>query len=154
MTAIPSSSPSAAGRCAPAAVRGALLRYRAIAYVVGVGLIILVCIGMPLKYAAGSTAVVAIVGPVHGVLYIVYLAATYDLATRCRIPLVRAVLVMLAGTIPFLSFVAERKVTGMVRRQYLADAAKPATPGRPGPGSGAAGGVGVGAGGAAEATTR
>ncbi|MCM3882421.1 DUF3817 domain-containing protein [Frankia sp. R82] len=108
-----------AGSSTPAAIQGALLRYRVIAYVVGVGLILLVCVGMPLKYAADSSTVVAIVGPVHGVLYVVYLACTYDLATRCRLPLVRAVLVMLAGTIPFLSFVAERKVTALVRQRHL-----------------------------------
>ncbi|WP_163548482.1 DUF3817 domain-containing protein [Candidatus Frankia nodulisporulans] len=117
-TSLSPSRPAASST--PAAIRGALLRYRVIAYVVGVGLILLVCVGMPLKYGADISTVVAIVGPVHGVLYVVYLACTYDLATRCRLPLGRAVLVMLAGTIPFLSFVAERKVTTFVRRQHLA----------------------------------
>lgn len=93
----------------------ALLRYRAIAWVVGVGLIVLVLIGVPLKYAADQTAVVAVVGPVHGFLYIGYLLATLDLAVRGRWPLGRTLLVMLAGTVPFLSFVAERVVTRLVR---------------------------------------
>ncbi len=98
----------------PAAVRGALLRYRVIAYVVGIGLILLVCVGVPLKYAADSTWLVAVVGPLHGVLYVVYLLLTLDLARRVRMNPVFAVLVMLAGTIPFLSFVAERKVSHYV----------------------------------------
>jgi integral membrane protein len=98
----------------PKQVRDALLRYRVISYVVGVGLIVLVLIGLPLKYAADSSGVVAVVGPLHGVLYVVYLLATLDLARRIRLNPVTAVLVMLAGTIPFLSFVAERIVTGIV----------------------------------------
>jgi integral membrane protein len=100
-------------------VEAALLRFRIIAYVVGAGLLVLVFVGVPLNHLAHQPAVVAVVGPVHGFLYIVYLLAAVDLAFRCRWPLPRTVLVMLAGTIPFLSFVAERKATRLLhgRRQ-------------------------------------
>ncbi|MFC0532257.1 DUF3817 domain-containing protein [Phytohabitans kaempferiae] len=94
---------------------GALLRYRAIAYVVGVILILLVVIGMPLKYAWDEPIVVETVGPAHGFLYMVYLIAVFDLARRTRWGLRRMLLVMLAGTIPFVSFYAERIVTRWVR---------------------------------------
>jgi integral membrane protein len=92
-------------------VRGALTRYRVMAYVVGVWLILLVLIAMPLKYLADQPRLVEIVGPLHGFLYMIYLAATVDMAFRAKWPAVRTVLIMLAGTIPFLSFYAERKVT-------------------------------------------
>ena len=93
-------------------MRSPLTRYRVIAIVVGIGLVILVCIGVPVKYAAGHRIVVAIVGPIHGVLYILYVLATLDLAVRRRWSLLRTLLIALAGTIPFMSFVAERKVVG------------------------------------------
>ncbi len=51
----------------------ALLRYRVLAYVVGVGLIVLVFVGVPLQFGAGLPQVAEIVGPIHGTLYIVYL---------------------------------------------------------------------------------
>jgi integral membrane protein len=92
-------------------VHGALIRYRIIAWIVGVGLLVLVFVGMPLKYAGGIETVVAIVGPVHGFLFMIYVALTFDLARRLRWPFLRMVLVMAAGTIPFLSFWTERKVT-------------------------------------------
>ena len=92
-------------------MRSPLTRYRVIAIVVGIGLIVLVCIGVPLKYVAGVSTVVAVVGPIHGVLYILYVLATLDLAIRRRWSLLRTLLVALAGTIPFMSFVAERNVT-------------------------------------------
>ncbi|MCM3923926.1 DUF3817 domain-containing protein [Frankia sp. AiPs1] len=116
----PAPSRTAGGRSAAPAVRAALLRYRVIAYVVGVGLILLVCVGVPLKYAGGTDTVVAAIGPIHGVLYMVYLACAYDLANRCRLPLRQTILIMLAGTIPFLSFVAERRVSALIRRKHLA----------------------------------
>ena len=96
-------------------MRGALLRYRAMAYVVGVWLIVLVLVAVPLKYLADQPRLVEVVGPVHGFLYLVYLVTAVDLAFRARWSPVRTVLVMLAGTIPFLSFYAERKVTAELR---------------------------------------
>lgn len=94
-----------------AAVRGALTRYRTIAYIVGVVLILLVVIGMPLKYIWDQPAVVQGIGPAHGFLYMVYLIAAFDLGRRANWPLKRMLLVMLAGTVPFLSFYVERIVT-------------------------------------------
>jgi integral membrane protein len=96
-------------------VGAALTRYRVIAYVVGVVLILLVVVGMPLKYIGNEPVVVETVGPAHGFLYMVYLLATFDLGRRASWPLRRLVLVMLAGTVPFLSFYAERVVTRWVR---------------------------------------
>ncbi|MFY1672880.1 DUF3817 domain-containing protein [Plantactinospora sp. WMMB334] len=93
----------------------ALTRYRVVAYVVGVVLIVLVVLGMPLKYAWHDPVIVETVGPAHGFLYMVYLAATFDLGRRARWPLGRMVLVMLAGTVPFVSFYAERLVTRQMR---------------------------------------
>ena len=52
---------------------------------------------------------------VHGYLYLVYVIVAVDLWFRARLPVGRMVLVVLAGTIPFMSFVAERWVTARVR---------------------------------------
>jgi integral membrane protein len=98
-----------------ASVSAALTRYRVIAYVVGIFLLVLVCVGVPLKYLADQPVVVSVVGPLHGFLYMVYLALSADLARRVGWRLGRTVLVLLAGTVPFLSFVAERSVTHEIR---------------------------------------
>ncbi|GHJ51970.1 DUF3817 domain-containing protein [Micromonospora chersina] len=90
---------------------GALTRYRVIAWIVGVALVVLVLIGMPLKYGFDNPTVVAVVGTAHGWLYMIYLALTFDLSRRVDWPLKRMLLVMLAGTVPFVSFYAERRVS-------------------------------------------
>lgn len=92
-------------------MQGALTRYRIIAWIVGVCLLALVVVGMPLKYLGHNDTVVAAVGPAHGFLYMAYVALTFDLARRVHWSFRRMILVMLAGTIPFLSFWAERKVS-------------------------------------------
>ena len=95
---------------------GNLLAYRIIAWVVGVLLIVLVFVGVPLKYAADTPGIAKWVGFAHGVFaYPIYLVTTVVLAFRTRMPVVRALLTLIAGTIPIVSFVAERKTTTWVR---------------------------------------
>jgi integral membrane protein len=95
-------------------IKPALTRYRVIAYVVGVVLLVLTYATIR-KYVAHDESLVALVGPVHGFLYMVYLALTFDLARRARWSPKFTILVMLAGTVPFLSFVAERAVVRHVQ---------------------------------------
>ncbi|MPZ80948.1 MAG: DUF3817 domain-containing protein [Actinophytocola sp.] len=97
-----------------AGVRGALARYRVMAYVVGVGLLVL-CLSMIMEYVFDQDQFTAVVGPVHGFLYVVYLLAVVDLALKARWSMKGAVLVMLAGVVPVLAFVEERRVTAKVR---------------------------------------
>ena len=96
-------------------MKGALLRYRVLANVVGVVLLVLVLVAMPLRYLGGHEELSKTISPIHGFLYLVYLGVTFDLARRRGWSLVRTVLVMLAGTVPFLSFVVERRVTREVQ---------------------------------------
>jgi integral membrane protein len=91
----------------------ALRRFQVAAYVVGVFLLVLV-VAMVLKYAGDQPRMVQIVGPIHGFLYMVYLGIALDLALRAKWSARGTVAVLLAGTIPFLSFVAERIVTRRV----------------------------------------
>jgi integral membrane protein len=91
----------------------ALRRFQVAAYVVGVFLLVLV-VAMVLKYAGDKPRMVQIVGPIHGFLYMVYLGIALDLALRAKWSVRGTVAVLLAGTIPFLSFVAERIVTRRV----------------------------------------
>jgi integral membrane protein len=104
------------------AVLGALKRYRIMADIVGVGLIILVFVGIPLQYGAGNKSVVEVVGPIHGFAYIVYLASAYDLARRSRWTILQVVSVIVAGFVPFLAFVAEHYTSVRVRRQLDSNA--------------------------------
>ena len=99
-------------------MKGALNRYRVMSYVVGVWLLLLVLVAMPMKYLWHDESVISVVGPVHGFLYMVYLLAALDLGVKARWPLVRTVGVLLAGTVPFLSFVVERRITRRVRAEH------------------------------------
>jgi integral membrane protein len=98
---------------------GVLVRYRVMAYTTAVLLIVLVFVGIPLQAAAGKDQVARIVGTIHGYLYLVYLGVAFDLTRKLRVPLGRMLLVLLAGTVPFCAFVAERKLTKLYRRTVV-----------------------------------
>jgi integral membrane protein len=93
----------------------ALQRYRVMANVVGVLLIALVVVAVPLKYLGGIPEPAKILGIMHGWLYFLFFLTAIDLALRAKWSPKGTVLTILAGTVPFLSFVAERTATRRTR---------------------------------------
>lgn len=88
---------------------GAVTRFRVMAFVVGVALFVLLA-AMVVRYGFGHPEFSESYSPIHGALYIVYLGTVVDLSRRVGWSLARTVGVMLAGTVPLLSFVVERRV--------------------------------------------
>ena len=96
--------------------RSRLTFFKVMAFVVGVGLIVLL-VEMVLSYGFGLKGDD---NPLHwwpqphGFIYMVYLVATALLGFKVGWSLTRMVLVMLAGCVPFLSFWVERRVAAEV----------------------------------------
>src|SRR3954447_10205965 len=97
------------------AIAAALQRYRVMANVVGVLLILVIVIAVPLKYMADMPTTVTVLGRAHGWLYALFFLSAIDLALRAKWTIKGTVLTVLAGTIPFLSFAAEHSVTRKMR---------------------------------------
>ncbi len=102
-----------------AKVEGALLRYRIMAFTTGVVLVtgttaLILKELVHVKHMEPGTGYIWVA---HGYLYLVYVVVTFLLGLKLRWPLHRYVLVMAAGTIPTMSFVAERYVTRDTRRR-------------------------------------
>ena len=108
-------------------MKAAVLRYRVMAYVTGVVLIVLCFVGIPLQ-VAGHPAVANDVGVVHGILYIIYLAVAWILARKLRLATKPTVLMLLAGTIPVMTFIVERHISHRYIEPALAAAATPRRP--------------------------
>lgn len=94
---------------------GAFLRYRILAFITGVLLILLVFVALPMKYLGDNEGPTSLIGTAHGFLFMVYLVTALDLGIRLRWAWLKLGLVMLAGTVPFASFVAERRAHQEVR---------------------------------------
>lgn len=98
------------------AASGALLRYRIMAFVTGV-VLLTGCLALILKAAdvPHMEPGTGLIWVAHGYLYLLYVIVTGVLGVKLRWPLLRYALVMLAGTIPTASFVAEHFVTRAAR---------------------------------------
>ena len=95
-----------------------LLVYRVLAIVTGTGLVILTFVGLPLKYEFGRPGVVTVVGIAHGWLFMAYVVVTLLLAYSRRWSIHKVALVVLAGTVPVMTFFAERRVVADERRAF------------------------------------
>ena len=99
-------------------MRAAALRYRVMAYITGVLIIVVCFVGIPLQVAAHNTFIVNDIGTLHGFLYIVYIVFAYILAQKLKMKMGPTVLLLLAGTIPIMTFFVER----WMQRVYIAPA--------------------------------
>jgi integral membrane protein len=97
------------------------------AYVTGVVLVILCFVGIPLQ-VAGYPAVANDVGVLHGILYIIYLVFAWMLSRRLQLATKPTVIMLLAGTIPIMTFVVERWVTRRFINPVLTGQAQPTVP--------------------------
>ncbi len=110
-------------------MNAAVLRYRVMAYVTGAVLIVLCFVGIPLQ-VAGYPAVAHYVGVVHGILYIIYLLCSWQLARMLRLAAKPTLIMLLAGTIPVMTFIVERWVTRRFISPALAGQARLTEPAR------------------------
>lgn len=114
MTEHTTANPQATGRSLldPERAHKALTFFKVMAVIVGIGLLLLTA-QVILKYAFDNGALNWWPQP-HGLVYIVYIAATVNLSFKMRWSLLKMVGVILAGCVPFLSFYIERRVSANV----------------------------------------
>ena len=122
-------------------MKSPLTRYRVMATVVGILLVVLILIGVPLAnfdgsgmwgvfpstpelFAVGSRphevgeAITTYLGVAHGWLYMIFLVTAFLLSRRARWDVPFTLVTLACGTIPLLSFWAEHRATARVRAQH------------------------------------
>lgn len=97
--------------------RTELGRFRLVSLLEGVSFLVLLGIAMPLKYAAGLPEAVRYVGWAHGVLFVLFLLALFEVASARSWPLARIAGAFVAAVVPFGAFVLERKLRAEERAQ-------------------------------------
>ncbi len=130
-------------------MRGALLRYRVMANIVGVLLVVLILVGVPLANFDGSgmwnvfpstpglvtpgsdaqelgESITLYLGTAHGWLYMIFLVTAFWLSRQADWDLGFTAVTLICGTIPLLSFWAEHRATTRVRAEH-ADELEPRT---------------------------
>lgn len=83
---------------------------RKLSIVEGTTLILLFFIALPLKKIWGYPEMVSIIGPIHGVAFIVYVVYLFLLSSKSKLSYTNALIGFVLSFIPFGSFVFERKI--------------------------------------------
>lgn len=89
-----------------------LQRYRVMAYITGV-MLLLLCVEMLLNYVFHADAVVAYIKwipYVHGWIYVLYLVTVFDLWSKMRWTFGRLATMVISGVVPVMSFIVEKRV--------------------------------------------
>jgi len=94
----------------------ALRHLRLVALLEGSSFLVLLFIAMPLKYLAGLPLAVRIAGSVHGLLFLMFLAALYRAGRKRDWPLRRSLLAFVSSIVPFGTFIFDRSL-----RREIAD---------------------------------
>lgn len=76
----------------------------------GISFLVLLFIAMPLKYMFGYPMVVKINGWVHGLLFVLYIAAVLRTAYFIKWDYQRVAIAFVASLIPFATFILDRKL--------------------------------------------
>ena len=92
---------------------GALTRFRLLAVLCGVNLLLLVFGYLPAKYifdALDDNGWIIFIPIAHGYLYIVYILTVLQIGVQKRMKFLTIIALIAAGTLPVASFIAERRI--------------------------------------------
>jgi integral membrane protein len=87
-----------------------LRRFRWVALLEGFSFVLLVFIAMPLKYLAGFPIAVRVVGMVHGVLFLAFVGALFQVTLERGWPPRRWGVAFLSSLVPFGTFAFDRSL--------------------------------------------
>jgi integral membrane protein len=85
-----------------------LRAFRVVSLAEATSFLILLLIAMPLKYAADLPVAVQIMGPIHGMLFLAYVALVFLTRDQLRWSRARTVQALVAAVLPVAPFYVER----------------------------------------------
>ena len=94
-------------------MKSLVLRFRVMAIIAGLMSLLLWFVYMPVKYifeAPELHSSIIWIPMVHGYLYPIYILTAIQFATKARWPIMKMLGLILAGTLPVASLLAERRV--------------------------------------------
>lgn len=98
-------------------VKVAFSRYRVLAIITGVVLAFNTVVAIPYRYVFHLEGMwTAYAWMAHGWLYVIYFLFALDLSLKAKWSFSKLILVELAGTVPFMSFIAERKLRAEIEK--------------------------------------
>lgn len=86
------------------------IRLRLVGIAEGISFLVLVFIAVPLKRLGGHPEAVQLIGPIHGLLFVLYVLTIIQAKTEYGWPLGKMMLALLASVVPGGTFYADYKL--------------------------------------------
>lgn len=86
------------------------IRLRVVGFAEGISYLVLLFIAVPLKRIWGHPEAVQVIGPIHGLLFVLYVMTVIQAKTEYNWPIGKTMLALLASIIPGGTFYADHKV--------------------------------------------
>ncbi|MCK5335089.1 MAG: DUF3817 domain-containing protein [Gammaproteobacteria bacterium] len=87
-----------------------LKNFRLLAMIEGISLLTLLFIAMPLKYYAGITQIVPIIGMIHGLLFMAFMVSSLNISHKLNWPIFFWLLVFISSIVPAGTFLMDLKL--------------------------------------------
>ncbi len=80
----------------------------------GISLLILICIGLPLKYIMKISGVIKFIGPIHGAIFLLFIFLSIGVASEYNWKRKMLFKILLASFIPFGTFYINKKILSKI----------------------------------------
>ncbi|MDH5391662.1 MAG: DUF3817 domain-containing protein [Gammaproteobacteria bacterium] len=87
-----------------------LRNFRLLALIEGISLLLLLLVAMPLKYYAGVTQVVPVIGMIHGLLFMAFMMFSLDISHKLNWSVPFWLLVLFSSIVPAGTFLMDLKL--------------------------------------------
>lgn len=98
-------------------MKSALRNLSVVGLLEGLSLLILVFIAVPAKHFYGHPGLVKVIGPIHGGIFLLYVAVAAIAWWRCKWKLSTALLLLLSSLVPFANFFVEYRIIRPAKRK-------------------------------------
>lgn len=85
-------------------------KLRLVALLEGISFLALLFVAMPIKYMMDKPIFVEVLGPIHGLLFVLFVVLAYIYGEKCNWSFKKMGLIMLSSVLPFGTFYADHKV--------------------------------------------
>lgn len=94
-----------------------LKRLRVVSLIEGLSLVLLLSIAVPAKYLLHSPMLVRVIGPIHGVLFLLFVFMTITAAIEASWKFRTTAVILLSSVLPFGCFYTEKKIFPKLSQQ-------------------------------------
>ena len=98
-------------------LKSAIGRLRLLGLLEGISLLVLIGVAVPLKYLNNDPSLVRAIGPVHGLLFLLFVLNTLRVGVEYHWRFSTTWKVLLACIIPFGTFYVDRKILAPMQKQ-------------------------------------